>query len=125
MKDMRMQARGLILYKDFDSAIIGTSMLENTSAKEANKKLGGNWINLSLGGSTFALRAVILDYLFKHKDIKNIIYSLDIRALNELKPPKTKTLFHSTMIKLLIYLNYISQVVLLIVLYFFQKKKNV
>lgn len=49
MKDMRMQARGLILYKDFDSAIIGTSMLENTSAKEANKKLGGNWINLSLG----------------------------------------------------------------------------
>ncbi|ELV8017581.1 hypothetical protein QND80_001710, partial [Campylobacter jejuni] len=87
MKDMRMQARGLILYKDFDSAIIGTSMLENTSAKEANKKLGGNWINLSLGGSTFALRAVILDYLFKHKDIKNIIYSLDIRALNELETP--------------------------------------
>ncbi|ELU1665887.1 hypothetical protein SBP50_001610, partial [Campylobacter jejuni] len=90
MKDMRMQARGLILYKDFDSAIIGTSMLENTSAKEANKKLGGNWINLSLGGSTFALRAVILDYLFKHKDIKNIIYSLDIRALNELETPKDK-----------------------------------
>ncbi|HED5477519.1 TPA: hypothetical protein SF024_000377 [Campylobacter jejuni] len=90
MKDMRMQARGLILYKDFDSAIVGTSMLENTSAKEANKKLGGNWINLSLGGSTFALRAVILDYLFKHKDIKNIIYSLDIRALNELETPKDK-----------------------------------
>ncbi|HDZ5091565.1 TPA: hypothetical protein RTH13_000383 [Campylobacter jejuni] len=90
MGDMRMQARGLILYKDFDSVIIGTSMLENTSAKEANEKLGDKWINLSLSGSTFALRAVILDYLFKHKDIKNIIYSLDIRALNELEAPKDK-----------------------------------
>ncbi|TEY03450.1 hypothetical protein [Campylobacter sp. US33a] len=90
MKDMRMQARGIILHKDFDSVIIGTSMLENTSAKEANEKLGEEWMNLSLGGSTFALRSVILEYLFKHKNIKNIIYSVDIRALNDFKMPEDK-----------------------------------
>lgn len=88
MRDMRMQARGIILYKEFDSAIVGTSMLENTSAKEASEKLGDKWINLSLGGSTFALRSVILQYLFKHKNIKNIIYSVDIRALNDFKMPE-------------------------------------
>lgn len=90
MRDMRMQARGIILYKDFNSVILGTSMLENTSAKEASEKLGGKWMNLSLSGSTFALRSVVLDYLFKHKDIKNIIYSLDIRESNNLDMPKDK-----------------------------------
>lgn len=90
MKDMRMQARGIILHKDFDSVIIGTSMLENTSAKEASEKLGGKWVNLSIAGSTFAERFVILNYLFKHKDIKNIIYSLDIRDLNNLDAPKNR-----------------------------------
>ncbi|HEH4505923.1 TPA: hypothetical protein SHD90_000329 [Campylobacter coli] len=109
MKDMRMQARGIILYKNFDSAIIGTSMLENTSAKEANDKLGSKWVNLSLGGSSFALRSIILDYLFKHKNIKNIIYSLDIRSLNNLEKPKDKNflaLYNDNVIKLFkIYLS--------------------
>lgn len=90
MKDMRMQARGIILHKDFDSVIIGTSMLENTSAKEANKKLGGKWMNLSLSGSTFAERFIVLNYLFKHKNIDNIIYSIDIRELSDTKEAKRK-----------------------------------
>ena len=39
--DMRMQAKGIIKHYDFDSYILGTSMLGNTSAKEAKEKLGG------------------------------------------------------------------------------------
>ena len=61
--DMRLAARGIIRYYDFDSVILGTSMLENTSAKEAGEKLGGKWVNLSLINSSYDERAVVLEYL--------------------------------------------------------------
>lgn len=76
--DMRRQALGIIKHYDFDSYIIGTSMLENTSAKEANEKLGGKWVNIALADSSFNERAVILNYLFEHKKPKTIIYSIDM-----------------------------------------------
>lgn len=76
--DMRRQALGIIKHYDFDSYIIGTSMLENTSAKEASEKLGGKWVNISLADSSFNERAVILDYLFNYKKPKRIIYSIDM-----------------------------------------------
>lgn len=76
--DMRAQAIGIIRhYGDFNSVILGSSLLKNTSAKEANEKLKGEWRNLSMLGSYFSERKVLLDYLFKHKNIDNIIYSLD------------------------------------------------
>ena len=37
--NMRLQAAGVINNFDFDSIIFGSSMLENTSAKEASKNL--------------------------------------------------------------------------------------
>lgn len=75
--DMRLAARGIIRYYDFDSVILGTSMLENTSAKEAGEKLGGKWVNLSLINSSYDERAVILEYLFGYKKPQKIIYSLE------------------------------------------------
>ncbi|MCI2235391.1 hypothetical protein MKD52_00860 [Helicobacter sp. CaF467b] len=81
LMDMRRQALGIIKHYDFDSYILGTSMLENTSAKEANEKLGGNWVNISLSGSVFNERAVILNYLFAHKQPQSILYSLDGSAV--------------------------------------------
>lgn len=75
--DMRVAARGIIQHYHFDSYILGTSMLENTSAKEASEKLGGEWVNISLSGSTLNERAVVLEYLFKHQSPKQILYSLD------------------------------------------------
>jgi hypothetical protein len=50
---MRQQAAGIINNYEFDSIILGTSMLENTSAKEAGEKLGGKFMNISLSGSNF------------------------------------------------------------------------
>ncbi|HEG0496237.1 TPA: hypothetical protein SB541_000154 [Campylobacter jejuni] len=77
-KDMRIQAIGIIKhYGDFNSIILGSSLLKNTSAKEANEKLKGEWRNFSMLGSYFSERAILLDYLFKYKNINNIIYSLD------------------------------------------------
>lgn len=75
--DMRVTARRIIQHYDFDSYILGTSMLQNTFAKEAKKKIGGAWVNISLNGSTFNERAVVLEYLFKHQSPKQILYSLD------------------------------------------------
>ncbi|WP_293651287.1 hypothetical protein [uncultured Campylobacter sp.] len=77
--DMRKQALGIIKNYEFDSYIIGTSMLENTDSKEAANKLNsdGRWINISLSGSGFNERAVVLDYIFQNQNPKHIIYSLD------------------------------------------------
>lgn len=77
--DMRKQALGIIKHYKFDSYIIGTSMLENTDSKEATNKLNsdGRWINISLSGSGFNERAVVLDYIFQNQNPKHIIYSLD------------------------------------------------
>ena len=79
--DMRIQAKGIIDNAEFDSLILGSSMLENTSAKEAGQKLGGKWINLSLAGSDFSERKILLNYTLKRKNIKQVIFSIDSYVL--------------------------------------------
>ena len=81
--NMRVQAYGLIKFEDFDSIILGTSMLENTSAKEASTKLGGHFINLSLAGASYFERLVVLDHAIMTKEINRIIMSIDFK-FNEL-----------------------------------------
>ena len=77
--NLRIQNYGIIKYEDFDSIIIGTSMLENTSAKEASSKLNSKFVNLSLSGSSFYERIKVLDLAFKKKHLKHVIYSLDYK----------------------------------------------
>lgn len=79
--DMRLAARGIIDYAEFDSVILGTSMLENTSAKEAGEKIGTKWVNLSVYGSDFSARKIIFDYMVQHKNIRQIIFSIDLYAM--------------------------------------------
>lgn len=75
--DIRMQAKGIIKHYNFDSYILGTSMLGNTSAREAKEKLGGEWVNLSLAGSSLSERALVLNYALRKKPVKSVILSLD------------------------------------------------
>lgn len=78
MGDMRVSAAGIIDHYDFDSIIAGSSMLENTSIKEAEQIIGGKWVNFSFGGSRFEERFILLNYILKNKKpIKKIIYGLD------------------------------------------------
>lgn len=74
--NMREQAIGILRNYPHDSLILGSSMLENTSAEEASRLLKGNFINISLRGSDFSERRYLLDSAFK-QDIKNVIFSLD------------------------------------------------
>ena len=76
-KNMRLQAAGIINNYEFDSVILGTSMLQNTSADEASKLFNEKFINISMPGSDFFERKIILNYLFKKKSIQKVIYSLD------------------------------------------------
>lgn len=74
---MRTQAAGIINNYDFDSVILGSSMLENTSVKEAGEKLGGKFFNISIAGSDLKDKEILLSYLLDKKDIKKIIFLLD------------------------------------------------
>lgn len=76
-ENMRLQAAGIIKNYEFDSVIIGSSILENTSSREASKLFGGNFINLSLSGSTYFERLLVLRYMFKKHKINKVIFSLD------------------------------------------------
>ncbi len=74
---VRLQARGIINLYDFDSVILGSSMLRQTSSEYASNVLGGKFINLSMGGSCFVERFYALEYALKKHKIQNVIYSID------------------------------------------------
>ena len=77
VRDMRVQASGIINNSDFDSAIVGTSIAANFSPAEASRTFSRHFVNLSLDGSFMTERSVVLDDLLKRKKISAIIYSLD------------------------------------------------
>lgn len=77
LSNARFQNAGLINSYDFDSVIMGSSMAENFSAPEASSLLGGTFMNLSMAGSYFSERAIVLDRLFRKKKVARLIMSLD------------------------------------------------
>lgn len=77
IRNARFQNAGLINNYQFDSIILGTSMAENFSAKEASKLWGTHFINLSVSGSYYSERSLVLKRTLAKKNIKNIIFTLD------------------------------------------------
>ena len=74
--NMRFEAINILRNCQFDSIILGTSILENTSAKEASALIGGEFVNISLSGSDFFERSIVLKKALQ-APIKRVIYSLD------------------------------------------------
>lgn len=83
--NMHYQAAGIINNYDFDSIILGSSILANTSSNETSKKLGNKWRNLSIPGSNIQERIDVLNYTIKNKSIKKIIFSLEPEQFEVLK----------------------------------------
>lgn len=79
--NMRKQVAGIANNWEYDSIILGTSILECTSAQNASNILGGRFVNISLSGSYFFERAIVLKYVLEKKPIKKVIYSLDTVGL--------------------------------------------
>lgn len=77
VNDLRQQAISFIRYADYDSVILGTSMLENTSADQASELFGEKFVNLSLSGSTYYVRSFPLRKILQNRPIKTVIYSVD------------------------------------------------
>ncbi|RUM71967.1 MAG: hypothetical protein DSZ09_02180 [Sulfurovum sp.] len=75
--NMRVQAAGMLRHWEYDSIILGTSVLENTSSKEASTLLDGNFINISMAGSDYFERSIVLNYALQKKKIKTVLYSMD------------------------------------------------
>lgn len=84
-ENMRLQAAGVIRHGEFDSAILGTSILENSSANEASRILGGRFVNLSVSAGDFFERGLILRDLLERRQVRQVIYSLDFIYLNQRK----------------------------------------
>ncbi len=83
--NMHYQAAGIINNYEFDSIILGSSIMVNTSSFEANKKLKGNWVNLSVSGGSIHERIDILKHALRMQKIKNIIFTLEPGWLGESK----------------------------------------
>lgn len=76
MSDRRLAVKGMVDFVKFDSAIFGSSMLENTLSSEADK-IGGKWLNLAINSSKIYEREDLIRYILKHKQVKQIIYALE------------------------------------------------
>ncbi|WP_027389494.1 hypothetical protein [Chrysiogenes arsenatis] len=85
LTDMRKQASGAIRSQQFSGYILGTSMLENTSARHAETLLGGTWANISMSGSSLFEREFALAYLLQSDLTRSVIYSIDDSYLNNRK----------------------------------------
>lgn len=77
VRDLRLQAAGIINNYDFDSLILGTSMAQNFSPDEAGKRFGARFVNLSPSGSSLYERSLILAYALREKGLRNVIFTLD------------------------------------------------
>ena len=77
-KDLRISNASVMHNVDFDSVIIGTSMLMNTSPNLASQILNGKFINTTAESLGFSEVETFLKYAFRHQsNIKQIIISFD------------------------------------------------
>ena len=70
--NMRQQNIALLRHFDFDSIIWGNSYVGNTSSKEAAETFGGNFMNLSMSGSTLHEQSFVLNYALQTRKIKTV-----------------------------------------------------
>lgn len=113
--DMRYNAKRIIDNNDFDSLILGSSNMAHTSSLQASKLFGGKFINISLLGSNFKERKILLDYVLTKTAPKIIISTLDkytianLDALNA-KQPNWDELYKQNSFKVYLNLEFISKI---------------
>jgi hypothetical protein len=99
---LRVHAASAINSGKYDSFILGTSMLENTSARELEKLFSGSrFANISISAGNFYEQSILLESIFKDKHVKNIIFSLDDVYLKRVEarpstPPESFAYLYNT-----------------------------
>ncbi|MGL6130723.1 MAG: hypothetical protein ACRCZ9_03780 [Fusobacteriaceae bacterium] len=80
--EQRFLNYGIARNYNYDTAIIGTSTSENILKNDVKKYLGLNAVNLSLSGSTNYEQRELLKEILKNKNLKKVIYGLDVFSYN-------------------------------------------
>lgn len=75
--NMFIQAAGIINTFEFDSLILGTSVLQNSSAVNMGRAVGGTFANISMSGANFRERSVVARYALESRRLSKVVYSLD------------------------------------------------
>ncbi len=76
--NMRLQNAGIINQCEFDSLIMGNSLLENMSSAETSRWIdGGKFVNLSMSGSSVYERYIVLNYALSKKHLNTVLVLLD------------------------------------------------
>lgn len=100
--DKRVSTRGMIDFMDFDGVILGSSIMQNTQASEAESLLGGKWLNLAFESGAFSERTIVLNRILKHKPkaLKSVIYTIEgyylLNDTQDVKNEKNKDRLYSS-----------------------------
>ena len=74
INQQRFQNAGIALNQNYDSVVIGTSMAENFSTIQIDKKLGWKTVNLSISGSSAHEQRRLLEFALKTSKVKNVLW---------------------------------------------------
>lgn len=87
LSDFRFGALSVVKYANFDSIILGSSMMQNTSANQASKKFNESFVNISIGGTTAFEKASILRFALAKRKIKRVITTIEAYYLRLKESP--------------------------------------
>ena len=73
----RYQDPGIAKNFQYDTVVIGTSMVQNFSPKYISEKLGMDAVKLSMAGSSIYEQNLILNLAIKSKKAENVLWGLD------------------------------------------------
>ncbi len=82
IQNERFQIPGMARHEEYDTVILGTSMIENFSERYASKKLNSNVIRLPINASYITEQKMVLDIAQKYRDIKTILWAVDYRTVD-------------------------------------------
>lgn len=78
----RFQIPGLARHEDYDTAVLGTSMIENFSDRYLSEKLDAHVMRLPINASYITEQIAVLDTVKEHNDAKTIIWAIDYRTVD-------------------------------------------
>ena len=76
----RLQNPGLARNYDYDTIVLGTSVTENFSTPEINKKLNCNTLKLSCSGATLKEEALTANVALRTGKVKTVLWGIDFTA---------------------------------------------
>lgn len=88
VKSERYINPGLLKHYDYDSLLIGTSMVANFKASEIEKKLGFNkLIKVPTFGGVISEQIETIEFAQKYKKVNNILFGLDVHSFSGFNIP--------------------------------------